>query len=64
MAIDLDIPRWRKVVFFSGFFVTLALGGVLADKEFDIYIAGAKSPRATTGEIYPVCVNHGAIREL
>jgi hypothetical protein len=59
MAIDLDISRWRKVVFFSGSFVTLILGEVLATKEFGIYIEGTKSPRATTGEIYPVSVNHG-----
>lgn len=62
MGIELDIPRWRKVVFLSGFVLTLVLGGVLANKEFDIYVSSAKSPRANTGEIYAVCVNHGAVR--
>ena len=64
MGIELDIPRWRKVVFLSGFVLTLVLGGVLANKEFDIYVSSAKSPRANTGEIYAVCVNHGAVRYL
>ena len=67
MAIGLDldaIPLWRKIVILSGFCGTLALGGVLAHREFDFYVSGARSPHAVTGEIYPVSVNHGYVRYL
>jgi hypothetical protein len=52
------------MIFFSGFFATLTLGAALAKMELDIYASSAKSPRTATGEIYPVCVNHGAVRYL
>ena len=64
MALNLDIPRWRKIAFISGFFLTLTLGGVLAGKEDNYYVSGAKSPRQTTGEIHAISVNHGAVRYL
>lgn len=58
------IPRWRKAVFLCGFFATLASGAVLANNESSVYISGARTPRATSGEIYPVSVNHGSVRYL
>jgi len=63
--LDLDtLPRWRKIVFLCGFLLTLVLGGMLANKEFDFYVSGAQTPRAATGEICPVSVYHGAARYL
>lgn len=64
MAMNLDIPRWRKVAFFVCFFSTLALGGLLANREADFYVSGARSPRPATGETYAISVNHGAVRYL
>ena len=63
--LDLDaLPRWRKIVFLGGFLLSLALGGMLANKEFDFYVSGAQTPRAVTGEICLVSVYHGAARYL
>jgi len=63
--LDLNaLPLWRRIVFLCGFLLTLALGAILANKEFDFYVSGAKSPVAVTGEVYPVSLYHGAIRYL
>ena|ERR1700741_1838684 len=63
--LDLDaLPRWRKIVFLCGFLLTLVLGGILANKEFDFYVSGAQTPRAVTGETHPICIYHGAKRYL
>ncbi len=59
-----NIPTWRKAVFLCGFFATLTLGGVLANKEFDFYVSRPKSPTVSTGETYRISVNHGAVRYL
>jgi hypothetical protein len=63
--LELDaLPLWRRVIFLCGFLLTLALGAILANKEFDFYQSGARSPRVVTGEICPVSIYHGAIRYL
>jgi hypothetical protein len=62
-SLEIDtLPLWRRIVFLCGFVLTLALGAILADKEFDFYRSSARSPRVFTGEICPVSVYHGAIR--
>jgi hypothetical protein len=63
--LDLDaLPLWRRIIFVCGFLLTLTLGTILANKEFDFYVSGAKSPLAVTGEVCPVSVYHDAIRYL
>ena len=67
MSRNLDLnalPLWRRIFFLCGFLLTLALGGILANKELDFYVSGAQLPRAATGETQPVCVYHGALRYL
>lgn len=55
----LKIPAWRRVIFLSGFFLTLALGAVSAYKSTEIYRSAAKSPNAQTGETYRVLASVG-----
>ncbi len=57
-----DLPLWRKLLLGCGLALWIYLGCSALNKEADVYVSAPHVPVAATGQVYPVSVNHGALR--
>jgi hypothetical protein len=56
------LPVWRKALIFCCIASFVFGAAMLANAELDMYPSAPNHPIATTGEIYPININHGFIR--
>lgn len=59
-----DLPIWRKALIVCTFALLFVVGARLPGREADIYVSAPRVANPSTGQIYPVQVNHGYVRYL